>query len=102
MEIETFLISIGGELTTSGLVGFATGYTLKKIAKIIVIGLGLFTLVLELLNMKGIVAVNYDALYNYTGDIMGSLEWVMTILQGKYILLGTTFIAGLGLGLKKG
>ncbi len=102
MEIETFLLSIGGELTTSGLVGFAAGYTLKKIAKIIVIGLGLFTLVLELLNMKGIVAVNYDALYNYTGDIIGSLEGMTTILQGEYILLGTTFIAGLGLGLKKG
>ena len=102
MEIETFLLSIGGELTTSGLAGFAAGYTLKKIAKILVIGLGLFTLVLELLNMKGIVAVNYDALYNYTGDIMGSLEGVTTILQGEYLILGTTFIAGLGLGLKKG
>jgi len=102
MDIETFLLSIGGELTTSGLIGFAAGYALKKIAKIIVIGLGLFTLVLEFLNLKGIVAVNYDTLNTVTMDFLGSLNGLQTILQGEYIILGTTFVAGLGLGLQKG
>jgi len=102
MDIETLLLSVGGELTASGLVGFAAGYTLKKVAKIIVIGIGLFTLVLEFLNMKNIIEVNYNSLYSFTGDILGSLEGIQTVLQGEYILLGTTFIAGLGLGLQKG
>ena len=102
MDIQTFLLSIGGELTASGLIGFAAGYTLKKIAKIIVIGIGLFTLVLELLSLKGIVAVNYDTLNTATQNFLGSLNGFQTILQGEYIILGTTFVAGLGLGLQKG
>ena len=102
MDIETFLSSIGGELTTSGQIGFAAGYTLKKIAKIIVIGLGLFTLVLEFLSLKGIVEVNYDTLNTVTLNFLESLNGFQTILQGEYIILGTTFVAGLGLGLQKG
>ena len=102
MNIETILISIGGEITASALIGFAAGYTLKKIAKIIMIGLGLFTLVLEFLSMKGIVAVNYDTLNTITLNFLGSLNGFQTILQGEHIILGTTFVAGLGLGLQKG
>ena len=53
------LISAGAPLVGGGLLGFATGFAIRKIMKLAFIGLGLLMLVLGFLEYKHWISVNW-------------------------------------------
>ena len=64
------LISAGAPLVGGGLLGFATGFAIKKIMKLVFIGLGLLMLVLEFLEYKHWISVNWTVAENQSNVIM--------------------------------
>ena len=64
------LISAGTPLVTGGLVGFATGFAIRKIMKLVFIGLGLLALVLGFLEYKHWISVNWTVAENQSNVIM--------------------------------
>jgi uncharacterized membrane protein (Fun14 family) len=90
------------EAAGSGLVGYAIGFALKKILKLILIIVGflagMFFLGVQLLQKYGYVnAVNWDKLGNDTSQIQ---HWAtsadVTNLHGLFHTLGIPVSAGLG------
>jgi uncharacterized membrane protein (Fun14 family) len=93
----------------SGLVGYAIGFTLKKILKwmLIVLGFvaGMFFLGVQLLQKYGYVStVNWDKLGNNTS--VQIQHWAtntdITNLHGLFHTIGIPVSGGLGLGLLAG
>jgi uncharacterized membrane protein (Fun14 family) len=64
------LISTGAPLVGGGLLGFATGFAIKKIMKLVFIGLGLLMLVLGFLEYKHWISVNWTVAENQSNVIM--------------------------------
>jgi uncharacterized membrane protein (Fun14 family) len=64
------LISAGAPLVGGGLLGFATGFAIKKIMKLVFIGLGLLMLVLGFLEYKHWISVNWTVAENQSNVIM--------------------------------
>jgi uncharacterized membrane protein (Fun14 family) len=64
------LISVGTPLVAGGLVGFATGFAIRKIMKLLFIGLGLLALVLGFLEYKHWISVNWTVAENQSNVIM--------------------------------
>ncbi|MGB6528651.1 MAG: FUN14 domain-containing protein [Candidatus Nitrosopolaris sp.] len=64
------LISAGTPLVAGGLVGFATGFAIRKIMKLVFIGLGLLMLVLGFLEYKHWISVNWTLAENQSNVIM--------------------------------
>ena len=64
------LISAGTPLVAGGLVGFATGFAIRKIMKLVFIGLGLLALVLGFLEYKHWISVNWTVAENQSNVIM--------------------------------
>lgn len=87
------------------ILGFAVGYAVKKVLKILVIVLGLFTIGLLYLANQGIISVNYDALAR---KIEGAANTTVSTGLGfkSYVLanvpFAATFIVGFGVGFKIG
>ncbi|HXX96307.1 MAG TPA: FUN14 domain-containing protein [Candidatus Bathyarchaeia archaeon] len=95
--------------TGSGLVGYAIGFALKKILKLmlIIIGFlaGMFFLGVQLLQKYGYVStVNWDKLRNDTSTQIQ--HWATnadtTNLHGLFHTIGIHLASGLGLGLLAG
>jgi uncharacterized membrane protein (Fun14 family) len=68
--IDENLISAGAPLVGGGLLGFATGFAIKKIMKLVFIGLGLLMLVLGFLEYKHWISVNWTVAENQSNVIM--------------------------------
>ena len=64
------LTSAGAPLVGGGLLGFATGFAIKKIMKLVFIGLGLLMLVLGFLEYKHWISVNWTVAENQSNVIM--------------------------------
>ena len=95
---------IAGEVGMGGIGGFVVGYTLKKLAKIVVFFLGLGFFILEYLAYKGIIAINFAALQDWAsrltapaGEISGFLTQFLAHLP-----FGASFMVGFYVGFKKG
>ena len=87
-----------------GIGGFCVGYTIKKIAKIMVTILAIGFLGLQYLVLKGIVEINYSALQYWVMSLLGktgALQGAITTLLAP-MPFGAGFAGGLILGLKKG
>jgi len=68
--IITDQISLGAPLVGGGLLGFATGFAMKKIMKLAFIILGLFALALGYLEYQKIISVNWTVIENQTQTLM--------------------------------
>ena len=64
------LISAGTPLVAGGLVGFATGFAIRKIMKLVFIGLGLLMLILGFLEYKHWISVNWTVAENQSSAIL--------------------------------
>jgi len=84
--------------------GFIIGHVIKKISKLIVILIGLFIIALLYLGIKGIISINYEALWNALKGSLGMVGSAFSWLVGIISLLPFTgsFIAGFVIGLKLG
>ena len=68
--IDQTLISTGTPLVAGGLLGFATGFRIKKIMKLVFIDLGLLMLILGFLEYKHWISVNWTVAENQSNIII--------------------------------
>jgi uncharacterized membrane protein (Fun14 family) len=96
-----------GQLTFGGVAGFATGYALKKIGRVLAVGLGLLFVVLQLLAQAGYVQVDWTRIQKDVEPLLqdegvkGLWERLLATLTHN-LPFGASFTAGLLLGLRSG
>jgi uncharacterized membrane protein (Fun14 family) len=106
--IDQNLISTGTPLVGGGLLGFCIGWVIKKIMKLVFIGLGLIMLVLGFLEYKHWISVNWSVTERQSSAILTHLaNKIATVTQhmNHEIPIGVGvlgFMPGLVLGLYKG
>jgi uncharacterized membrane protein (Fun14 family) len=92
------------QLGLGGVGGFIVGFALKKISKLILIVIGLFLVVLLYLAAKGIININYAALWNALEGLSGrggqAASWLIGLIS--ILPFAGSFIVGFLLGLKLG
>ncbi|WP_297549845.1 FUN14 domain-containing protein [Thermococcus sp.] len=89
------------DMGVGAIVGFVTGYALKKLMKLAMALIGVYVLSLFYLQQKGVITINTDKLFNLTNNITQQVVNVSQKVLG--ILPGTSaFVAGFYLGFKKG
>jgi len=90
-----------GDVGVGAIVGFVTGYALKKLMKLAMALIGAYILSLFYLQQKGVITINTDKLFNLTGTITQQVVNLGQKVVG--ILPGTgAFVAGFYVGFKKG
>jgi len=67
---DQLISSVGFRLIGGGLIGFATGFAIKKIMKLAFIGLGLLALALAFFEYKHWISVNWTVAENQSNVIM--------------------------------
>jgi uncharacterized membrane protein (Fun14 family) len=96
--------SLGYQVGIGGIGGFIVGYAFKKMSKLIVIVLGLFIAALLYLGVKGIISINYDALWNALANSLGmagsAFSWIVGVIS--LLPFAGSFIVGFLLGFKLG
>lgn len=92
------------QLGVGGIGGFIVGYSLKKISKLILVLVGIFIIALIYLGVKGIISINYEALFTAIGDLLGAASAASSWLVHVIALLpfAGSFIAGFVIGFKLG
>jgi uncharacterized membrane protein (Fun14 family) len=102
------LISAGTPLVGGGLVGFVTGFAIRKIMRLVFIGLGLLMLILGFLENKHWISVNWTVAENQSSAIITNVaNKITTVTQhmNHEIPIGVGvlgFMSGLVLGFYKG
>jgi uncharacterized membrane protein (Fun14 family) len=113
MAVESFLFTFAG----GGALGFAAGFSIKRIIRIALVILGAFVLAMTYLSYKGIIQVDWDKAQNLTtSTAYKASEQVMNAInstaihlsahsslwqqQAQPITFGAGFIGGFLLGLK--
>ena len=100
-EIATPLVF---QLGTGAVGGFVVGYAIKKVAKLIVVLIGVFLLALVYLSSQGILYVNYDKLFDAVSGGLGGAEsavgWLTPIIA--HLPFAGSFLAGFFFGFKLG
>jgi len=106
--IDQYLISAGAPLVSGGLIGFCIGWAIKKIMKLVFIGLGLLMLVLGFLEYKHWISVNWTVAENQSNVIVTYVAnriAAVTQHMNHEVPIGVGvlgFMPGLVLGLYKG
>ena len=92
------------QLGVGGVGGFIIGFALKKLTKLILFLIGIFVLALIYLSTRGIININYDALWTALTRLLGSANSAFSWLIGVISVLpfAGSFIAGFLIGLKLG
>jgi uncharacterized membrane protein (Fun14 family) len=98
------LPSVVYQLGLGGIGGFIVGYAIKKISKLIVVLIGIFIIFLVYLGTKGIISINYEALWNALAGLLSFAGQAASWLIGLIALLPFmgSFLAGFILGFKIG
>ena len=88
------------------LIGFAVGYALKKLTKIILFITGTIVILLILFQSAKILSINDDALLHVASRIGNGIEWLMQSVAGYIRSISAPGavggITGFVLGIKKG
>lgn len=96
-----------GQLTFGGLAGFASGYALKKVGKLVAIALGLLFVSIQLLAFAGYLTVDWLKIQQTVNPLLESeslsqgWQTLITVLTTN-LPFAAAFIPGLILGLKRG
>jgi uncharacterized membrane protein (Fun14 family) len=92
------------QLGLGGVGGFIVGFAIKKVSKLILILIGLFLIALLYLRAKGIININYTALWNALEGLSGRAGQATSWLIGLISILpfAGSFIVGSVIGLKLG
>lgn len=93
------------QLGSGGILGFAAGYAAKKLLKLVLFMVGIFTGGLILLQYYGIISVNYDKLALLVEGIISGAQASAASLKA-YVLatvpFASSFLLGFALGFKYG
>lgn len=96
-----------GQLTFGGIAGFATGYAIKTVGRIVAIALGLIFIVVQLLAQAGYINVDWTRLQQDVEPLLqedrvkGFWDGLVGLLTNN-LPFGGAFVAGLLLGLRRG
>jgi uncharacterized membrane protein (Fun14 family) len=84
--------------------GFVVGFALKKLAKLFIVLIGIFVIVLLYLGTSGVISINYNALWSTIAGWLGGAAQAAGWLVGLISLLPFigSFLVGFLLGLKIG
>ena len=92
------------QLGVGGVGGFVVGFALKKLSKLILVLIGVFILALIYLSTRGIININYDALWKALANLLGSagstFSWLIDVIS--ILPFAGSFIVGFLIGLKLG
>jgi uncharacterized membrane protein (Fun14 family) len=105
-DLEQFMPYLG-QLTFGALAGFAVGYALKKVGKVLAVALGLFFIVLQVMVHYGFVTVDWLRVQETVDPLLGeeTLNQAWRSLVGLLtanVPFAAAFIPGLLLGLRRG
>ncbi len=99
--MEFNLNAMFGDMGVGAVVGFITGFALKKIMKLAMAIIGAYLLSLFWLQQKGVIVIDKEKLFNlaagWSSEILTLGEKIMGILPGT-----TAFLAGFYIGFRKG
>ena len=102
--MSEILPHLGFQVGIGAVGGFIAGYVAKKISKLLTVVVGLFIAALIYLSIKGIISINYDALWNSLADSLGlagsAFSWIVGVIS--LLPFAGSFIAGFLLGFKLG
>lgn len=85
-----------------GVIGYASGYALKKVGRIILFSLGSLLMILQYLQWEGVITINYRALEHFLSSLLSKAVELQDVILGTSNLLGFGFASGFALGLYKG
>jgi uncharacterized membrane protein (Fun14 family) len=88
-------------LSTGGAGGFLIGYATKKIVKILMLFLGLYSLSLFYLARTGVIEINSEKLAEATSSLLAKTAGFMSAAIA-YLPFSGSFLAGFSLGIMKG
>ena len=92
------------QLGIGGVGGFIVGFALKKLTKLVLFLIGIFVLALIYLSTRGIIDINYGALWTALRNLLGSagsaFSWLIDIIS--ILPFAGSFITGFLIGLKLG
>jgi uncharacterized membrane protein (Fun14 family) len=95
---------LGFQVGIGAVGGFIAGYAVKKISKLVAIVVGLFIAALVYLSIKGIISINYDALWNSLAGSLGlagsAFSWIVDVIS--LLPFAGSFVASFLLGFKLG
>lgn len=95
------------QLSFGALAGFAAGYALKKVGKLVAVGVGLLFVALQLLAYYGVIEVNWGVVQGHVDPLLEP-ENLNSAWRGLVDLLtfnitfAAAFIPGLVIGLRRG
>ena len=99
--MEFDLNAIMGDMGVGAVVGFVTGYAVKKVMKLTLALIGAYVVSLLWLEQKGVLTINKDRLFNLVGEwsheVLSTGEKVMALLPGT-----AAFLGGFALGFHRG
>jgi uncharacterized membrane protein (Fun14 family) len=96
-----------GQISFGGLVGFATGYAMKKIGKIALFVVGTVIILLQVLAYMGVIEINWLRIQQFAEPALqrpvleNTLNSIVGVLTNNLPFAGA-FIPGFLLGLKFG
>jgi len=92
------------QLGLGGVGGFIVGFALKKLAKLFIVLIGIFIIILLYLGTSGVININYSALWDtitsWFGGASQAASWVVGLISILPFL--GSFLVGFLLGLKIG
>ena len=99
------LVGLLFQLGGGGVLGFAAGYAAKKLLKLILIVVGIFTMGLLALEYKGWISIHYDAIARSIEEALtgaaGSAASLKSHILANVPFAGS-FLLGFALGFKMG
>ena len=96
-----------GQLSFGGIAGFATGFAIKKIGRVLAVTLGLIFIVVQVLASMGYISVDWTRIQKDVEPILGQdrlkgiWEALVSVLTNNLPFAGA-FVAGLLIGLRAG
>jgi uncharacterized membrane protein (Fun14 family) len=104
VSMSEILPPIVYQVGIGGIGGFIVGYAVKKLSKLILILIGIFIIALIYLGIRGIISINYEALFKAIGDFLGMAGLAFSWLTHAIALIpfAGSFIAGFAIGFKLG
>ncbi|MBS7647309.1 hypothetical protein KEJ24_05690 [Candidatus Bathyarchaeota archaeon] len=95
---------IVNELGLGGVGGFIVGFAVKKLSKFVLFLMSLLIGSLVYLSLRGVLSVNYEALFKLVGDFLGAagsaLSWLIHTVA--LLPLAASFVIGFLIGFKLG
>ena len=109
---QPFLIFLG-QIGGAGIIGFALGYFLKKLAKFIIIGAGAIFALFAFAQSQNFIQVDWNRVsatseqvaysaVNQSAKVLEQVNAQLNTVDPAMMGMPAMFIVGLGIGLKKG